>query len=209
MITSGETDKINEALALAQGEFLPMDKTGSSNYGKYSTLADIFKATRPSLSKNGLSISQFPQTHENRAGCITRLNHKSGQFYECQLMLKSVDTPQGAGSAITYAKRYSVASILGVDGEIEDDGNAAVDGDDDKQKQDALSAQLDSIAKANEKKLFDAEFMAKVSELKVDKKLWDELYKRLVKSKRKVAEMQNIIDEIEIENNTKKSIENA
>lgn len=128
MRTSETIDLISGALALAQAEFKPVAKNKQNPHFKnwYADLASIFDATRPSLSKHGIAISQFPSFSEGRVEITTRLLHKSGQWLENTLSLKpSGDTPQALGSAITYGKRYGVEAILGVSGEDEDDGNEA------------------------------------------------------------------------------------
>ena len=64
---------------------------------------------------------------ENGSPCVTTtLGHKSGQFIsgECPVINTKGDA-QGMGSAITYARRYSLAAICGVT-QVDDDGNAAV-----------------------------------------------------------------------------------
>ena len=51
--------------------------------------------------------------------------HTSGQFISSTMEMKpSKDDPQGRGSALTYMRRYMLASILGLNAE-DDDGNKA------------------------------------------------------------------------------------
>lgn len=128
MKTSEAIDKISEALSLAQAEFEPVvkNKTNPHFKNKYADLSAVFEATRPALTKYGLALLQFPEVKEGRAGVVTRLVHKSGQWFEGDLYLKpQSDTPQHAGSAVTYARRYSAQAILGVDAEEDDDGEEA------------------------------------------------------------------------------------
>lgn len=65
--------------------------------------------------------------HENGINfLITTLLHTSGQYISSRLVLYSKDnSPQAIGSAITYARRYSLAAIVGVVTE-DDDGEAAM-----------------------------------------------------------------------------------
>lgn len=51
--------------------------------------------------------------------------HESGEYISANLSIKGEQTPQGIGSAITYAKRYSFCSILGIIADDDDDGNGA------------------------------------------------------------------------------------
>lgn len=93
----------------------------------YATLDEILNIVRPILSKHGLSILQVPSTDADHVLITTILLHDSGEFIEAEpLKLKMQQyTPQGAGSAITYARRYAVASILGISSQDDDDGGQA------------------------------------------------------------------------------------
>ncbi len=126
--SSIEIDKLAEALCSAQMEFKPILKTSLNPHfnKKYADLSAIIEATREALSKYGLAVMQFPMISEGRVIVVTRLLHKCGQWIEGALSLKvGADTPQGAGSAITYGRRYGMAALLNVSAEDDDDGNAA------------------------------------------------------------------------------------
>ena len=129
MKTSEQIDKLAEALAAAQGEFEEAVMTGKNPHfnSKYAKQGDIKKATKVALSKYGLAFIQSPSAREGRAVVISRIIHKSGQWIEDELSLKPErgDTPQAIGSAITYARRYQKAAMLDVEGEEDDDGEAA------------------------------------------------------------------------------------
>ncbi len=90
---------------------------------KYASLATIVSSVKPVLVACGLSISQLV---EDSGGVTTILLHNSGEYLSSKLTLKSVkDDPQGHGSAITYARRYAYAAILGIVSDEDDDGNAS------------------------------------------------------------------------------------
>ncbi len=129
MKTSEQIDKLAEALALAQGEYSTVTPSGLNSHfskSRYATLKDINTATRKALSKYGLAMVQSPWVRDGRTGVTGRLIHKSGQWIEDELSLKpQADTPQGAGSAITYARRYQKSGMLDVEGDHDDDGEAA------------------------------------------------------------------------------------
>lgn len=126
MKTSENIDQIAAALALAQGEFLEASKDGESHHGKHATLTSIWKAVRVPLSKNGLAVIQAPYLLDGRVHIITQLTHKSGQWIETELSIKPArDDAQQIGSAITYGRRYSLAPMLGIVTDEDDDGNAA------------------------------------------------------------------------------------
>src|SRR5690606_332377 len=81
---------------------------------------------RPLLSKHGLSIVQSPSGDGERISSHTMLIHESGEWIEFDpLVLKAEKmTPQGAGSAITYGRRYALSAVLGISSEDDDDGNS-------------------------------------------------------------------------------------
>jgi hypothetical protein len=90
---------------------------------KYATLAALVKDSKDLLAKNGLAVSQLC---EGDCAVTTILMHISGEHMIARLELKPVqDTPQGRGACITYSRRYSYASILGLVSDKDDDGNEA------------------------------------------------------------------------------------
>lgn len=150
MITSEQINELAAALAKAQAAMSGAVKDSSNPFfkSKYADLASVWDACRGPLTANGLSVMQFPQTEydgtpeiyewQSRAGetrmgvkvlctvhVVTRLLHVSGQWIEGSVsaMLASAD-PQAVGSAITYLRRYSLQSVVGVAPE-DDDAEAA------------------------------------------------------------------------------------
>lgn len=131
MIQSEQINELTTALSLAQGEMqnAPLNKTNPHFRSKYADLAAIRDATLPPLTKHGLSIYQATQIDGDFFLLVTRLAHKSGQWIESVYPVPmAMDKPQVMGSALTYARRYSWASICGVASEEDDDANAAQDG---------------------------------------------------------------------------------
>lgn len=134
MLTSETTGAIALALSKAQGEITnaaldasnPGFKRGGKD-AKYATLAAVWDACRSALAKNEIAVVQSPANGEGGEVTITTmLVHSSGEWMRGELTLKpSAPTPQGAGSAITYARRYSLAAMVGVAPDDDDDGNAA------------------------------------------------------------------------------------
>jgi len=121
------------ALAKAQAEMTHASKDAKNPHlkSKYADLSAVIDAARPHLAKNGLSVVQVTETDE--AGTVvlmTQLSHASGQWVRGWYPVKPVkNDPQGFGSALTYARRYSYAAIVGVAASGEDDdGNAATNG---------------------------------------------------------------------------------
>lgn len=90
---------------------------------KYATLSTLVTHSKDLLVKHGLAVSQLT---EGEGTITTILMHISGEYICSSLTLKPVkDDPQGRGSCITYARRYSYASILGLVSDEDDDGNKA------------------------------------------------------------------------------------
>jgi len=102
---------------------------------KYAELKDYQEAVDPVLAKHGLAITQHVTTNEGKVECNTKLWHENGESMESGVLALTPDksTPQGVGSAITYARRYSLSSFLGLAAE-DDDGNAASSGKKDDKK---------------------------------------------------------------------------
>ena len=133
MKTSETIGKLAEALALARKDFRPVLKKSTNPFfkAKYADLAEVIEATSDALIANGLSIIQTPGhvvtiDGTNRVNIESRLVHSSGEWIESEMSLPlSKFDAQGAGSAITYARRYAYQSIVGVAAEPDDDANAA------------------------------------------------------------------------------------
>lgn len=128
--TTTALDKIAAALAKAQGVLKnpTFDKAAEINKGRkyrYASLAAILDVARPACAANGIAIVQAVQGER----LVTRLVHESGQFVEAWYALPSSGTHHERGSAITYGCRYTLAPMLGIVGDDDDDGHAAVEAD--------------------------------------------------------------------------------
>lgn len=90
---------------------------------KYATLTALVEKSKLGLAKNDLVVSQLVT---GEGAVTTILMHKTGEYIMGTLMLNPVkNDPQGRGSAITYARRYAYAAILGLVSDEDDDGNSA------------------------------------------------------------------------------------
>jgi hypothetical protein len=129
---SSELDKIAEALSLAQGEFKNprKDKTNTFRKSNYADLPAFLDACRPVLSKFGLSIVQRTlPTKPEILNLETVLLHTSGQWISGELTLALAKTDaQSVGSAMTYARRYSLQALLLLAGEGDDNDGEGADG---------------------------------------------------------------------------------
>lgn len=128
--TSPETAKIDAALAKAQAEITaaPKDKENPHFRSKYADLASVWSACRDALTKNGISVTQWPlHSSDNRLHIITRLAC-GGEWIKGRFSIPvGKQDAHGYGSATTYAKRFSLAAAVGVVADEDDDGNGAAD----------------------------------------------------------------------------------
>jgi len=126
---SKEIAKLVTALAKVQGELRGYREDSNNPFfrSKYGDLSSVWAAIRQPLADNGLAVVQtlIDGNGDNRIRLKTTLAHTSGEWISGVLSLRPVkDDPQAVGSAITYARRYSLAAIVGVAPE-DDDGEAA------------------------------------------------------------------------------------
>jgi hypothetical protein len=117
------------ALSKAQGqmEAASKDSKNPAFNSRYADLAAVWDAVREPLSKNGLAVIQHPvDAGDKRIGLVTILTHESGQSvrFEYSMPIGDRVTAQAVGSAITYARRYSLMAVCGIAPD-DDDGNAA------------------------------------------------------------------------------------
>ena len=118
------------ALLKAQKSFpaIEPDATNPFFNSGYSSLAGIIRLTTPVLAANGLAVSQtFDSTEDGRDVLVTHLRHTSGEAIISHLPLRiGKNDMQSLGSAISYARRYSLMAILNIaTTHDDDDGNAA------------------------------------------------------------------------------------
>lgn len=130
MKSSENLNELATALAKVQGALKPAVKSSSNPYfkSKYADLQSCWDSCRSLLTSNGLSVSQtFCESPSGESVTVsTTLLHASGQWISGDLTMKPAKAdPQGIGSAITYARRYALAAIVGIVADEDDDGNAA------------------------------------------------------------------------------------
>lgn len=132
------TNSIYSRLIKAQADFTAITQSNRANAFKggsytYANISDCLKVIRPILNKHGLAVLQRTTSDQNKVGIETVLVSEDGQTLESGLffvpteglMQKGV---QAFGSAVTYARRYSLISFLGLAyGEDDDDGAAATE----------------------------------------------------------------------------------
>ncbi len=109
-------------------------KTAAGQGYKYMTLDDLITHAREAMKDLGLSFSQEVRSGENGdIELMTRIYHTSGQWLAFGPLILPADNGQDmnriqqAGSAITYARRYSLAAALGIASEEDNDGQTPKD----------------------------------------------------------------------------------
>ena len=117
------------ALVKAQKAFGPALKTSTNPHFKsrYADLAACVEAVIDALNNNGIALIQKNYDCTNGVMIETMFVHESGEMLECGILHVPANKQdaQGYGSALTYARRYSLMAACGIAPE-DDDGNTAV-----------------------------------------------------------------------------------
>ena len=130
MNKSESIQNLSAALSKAQAE-MPAIKFDSKNpflKNDYASLGAIIAGARPVIAKHGLSVAQLTFGEDGVAGVETVLMHTSGEWISSSISMpigeeKGKSSAQVAGSIVTYLRRYSLASILGIYSDEDGDGN--------------------------------------------------------------------------------------
>jgi hypothetical protein len=119
---------IAKAFVKAQSEFGAALKTSTNPHFKsrYADLAACVEAVIDALNNNGIALIQQSFESDNGITIETVFLHESGEELRSgKLHVPAIkQDPQGYGSALTYARRYSLMAACGIAPE-DDDGNAA------------------------------------------------------------------------------------
>lgn len=128
MNRSESISELTKAVVKVQQDMKNPKKSKANPFfkSKYVDLATAWDSCRDLLATNGLAVIQTVDTVVTEKAVVsvleTTLSHESGEWISGRLMLNPAkDDPQGLGSAIQYARRYSLMAIIGMAGEDEDD----------------------------------------------------------------------------------------
>lgn len=120
--------QIATALVKAQRAFAPALKTSTNPHfrSRYADLAACVEAVIDALNANGIALVQRTHDSDNGVAVETLLVHESGETISGGILHvpAAKHDPQGYGSALTYARRYSLMASCGIAPE-DDDANAA------------------------------------------------------------------------------------
>jgi hypothetical protein len=128
---SAEVDKIFAAVVALQSEINNPKKSKQGHGYKYAELAQIIELSREPLATNGLAVAQYCTAIDGQSYLVTQMIHSSGQwlrgYYPLEKAgMRAVNDAQQMGAAMTYARRYNLAAMLGV--AQEDDDAASLGG---------------------------------------------------------------------------------
>lgn len=127
------TGAIYGALAKAQAKFPAVSRSkevtvrsdkGSYKF-KYAPLESILEAVRPALAANELAVFHRIELPNGKPELVAVLAHSSGETVESRMPLSLAGKMQEQGSELTYKKRYTLQSVLGISADDDDDANAA------------------------------------------------------------------------------------
>ena len=122
---SAEVDKIFAAVVALQSEINNPKKSKQGHGYKYAELAQIIELSREPLATNGLAVAQYCTAIDGQSYLVTQMIHSSGQwlrgYYPLEKAgMRAVNDAQQMGAAMTYARRYNLAAMLGVAQEDDD-----------------------------------------------------------------------------------------
>lgn len=119
--------KLAFALSKAQIKIEGAKKDSENPFFKssYADLSSVWDACHTHLNEQEIAVVQLMEDGADKVTVVTMLVHSSGEWMRSNLSMTPKDkTPQGVGSAITYARRYALAAITGVC-PVDDDAEAA------------------------------------------------------------------------------------
>tara|TARA_R100001460_G_scaffold87806_1_gene129270 strand:- start:6 stop:464 length:459 start_codon:yes stop_codon:yes gene_type:complete len=126
MTTKSKVNIIKQLMA-ARADIQPIKKSGTNPHfkSKYATLEGVIEAVTEPLEKHGFLLMHRTISNEHGKSITTELVHESGESFVTAIpLVLAKNDMQGLGSAITYARRYGIMSILNLPAE-DDDGNEA------------------------------------------------------------------------------------
>jgi hypothetical protein len=93
---------------------------------RYADISDVLAAVLPALSRVGLALTQETSIIDGGIMLTTRLTHAgTGESVEGHYPVARItDDPQTMGSALTYARRYALCTLIGLAPDDDDDGEA-------------------------------------------------------------------------------------
>lgn len=141
MDLSNATDKLFKGLSTAQQQMEQPTKDGEANAGsytyKYATLTSVINAVKKAIKGTGIGYTQNIVVNDGAVSVSTIVFHETGaNLVFDPVIIGSTKRAQDIGSAISYARRYSLQTAFAIAAEEDDDGQRANNGySDQKQSQ--------------------------------------------------------------------------
>lgn len=126
---SEQNDLICKAFVQARSKLRNPHRDSQAARGKYAKLEAIVALVNPILVEHGLTFTQTVKCTANHMRVRTTLIHESGQTMftdSAPMQFGDKPTPQTIGGLTTYAKRYGLLAMLGIEHDLDDDGQTAM-----------------------------------------------------------------------------------
>lgn len=130
VLSSPEIGELAKAMVKVQQTLNPACKDAENPFVKnrYATLNSVIEVCREALTAQSVWVAQYPVAAEaGHLGLVTKLVHGESGQWQSSLMVMPLpkNDPQGYGSALTYARRYGLATLVGMVSEADDAAEAA------------------------------------------------------------------------------------
>ena len=130
-LSSPDLTELAKAMLKVQTGIGPACKDAENPFVKnrYASLNSVIEACREALIAQSIWVVQYPvATEPGHLGLMTKLVHGESGQWQASVMVMPLpkNDPQGYGSALTYARRYGLATLVGLVSETDDDAEAAM-----------------------------------------------------------------------------------
>lgn len=121
---SAQMDELFTALSKFHGDIKNVERTRQGEFGLYADLGNCWDTVRKAMQDNGLALAQpiVPYGSDGSVAVVSHLGHTSGQFITSTIPLTPGLSLQAMAGEATYARRISMASLLGLAADWDDDG---------------------------------------------------------------------------------------
>lgn len=148
-----------------KGHVYYQTKAGKTEY-TYVLLSDLIQAIDEGIKGTGLAWIQDSKTEQNSVSVRTIIFHEGGYVYESSwITIKTSGQAQDIGSAMTYAKRYSLGTAFGISSEPDDDGQQASDNNQSKRDQNSEKRKSYNANKSEQQNLATRQQVQRINQL--------------------------------------------
>lgn len=111
--------------ALAKMENVGANRLNPAFKARYVSLDALLDAVKPVLNEYNLALVQVLETEEGKVGVSTSLLHSSGHLFSFGKLMVKADglTAQQVGGCLTYIRRQSIQTAMGISVDLDHDGN--------------------------------------------------------------------------------------